>query len=167
MQLLIERIVEYISYIFLVSGVLIVTLGGLHALHSFILKEFFIRSQSEKEQFNNKDRHLFARRMILSLEFFLAVDIINTVSQPTWESLGFLASLVIIRSTLTFFLSKEIKGEYWSSVQFRTSCCYSGLAAITPDFDPESLNRIIINNKNILNRVRHYIGYLAITFGPD
>jgi uncharacterized membrane protein len=45
----------------------------------------------------------------LGLEFTLAADIIGSVSHPTYFELGILSIIVIIRTTLSYFLNKELE----------------------------------------------------------
>jgi uncharacterized membrane protein len=47
--------------------------------------------------------------MALGLDFFLAGDIIQTIVIPTWESLAILGGIVVIRTVIAFFLSRDLK----------------------------------------------------------
>lgn len=53
----------------------------------------------------------FARYLTLALELQLAADILSTSVAPTWDRIGKLAAIAIIRTALNFFLSKEMKEE--------------------------------------------------------
>ena len=53
----------------------------------------------------------FARYLTLALELQLAADILSTSVAPTWERIGKLAAIAIIRTALNYFLSKEMKDE--------------------------------------------------------
>jgi uncharacterized membrane protein len=53
----------------------------------------------------------FSRYLSLSLEFQLAADILMTAIAPTFDELGRLAIVAVIRTGLNFFLSKEMKEE--------------------------------------------------------
>jgi uncharacterized membrane protein len=53
----------------------------------------------------------FARYLTLALELQLAADILSTAVAPTWERIGKLAAIAIIRTALNYFLSLEMKGE--------------------------------------------------------
>ncbi len=50
----------------------------------------------------------FGSWLALALEFQLAADIVATTINPTWQSLGELGLLAIIRTFLNFFLQKEL-----------------------------------------------------------
>jgi uncharacterized membrane protein len=49
----------------------------------------------------------FAQLIVLGLDFFIASDIITTLSVPTLDEVLRLGGIVLIRSVLTFLLSKE------------------------------------------------------------
>lgn len=51
----------------------------------------------------------FGRMIILGLEFIVAADVIATTTAPDYHSLGILASLVGIRTFLTFFMNRELR----------------------------------------------------------
>ncbi|MFM7029336.1 MAG: DUF1622 domain-containing protein [Chakrabartia sp.] len=53
------------------------------------------------------------RGILLGLELLVGADIIATVTAPlTWESLGLLAGIVLIRTFLSFSLEVEIEGRW-------------------------------------------------------
>ena len=47
----------------------------------------------------------------LALEFQLGADILSTAVAPTWNEIGKLGAIAIIRTALNYFLSKEMKEE--------------------------------------------------------
>lgn len=53
----------------------------------------------------------FARYLTLALELQLAADILSTSVAPTWERIGKLGAIAIIRTALNYFLSREMKEE--------------------------------------------------------
>jgi uncharacterized membrane protein len=56
-------------------------------------------------------RLAFARYLTLALELQLAADILSTSVAPTWERIGKLAAIAVIRTALNYFLSRELKDE--------------------------------------------------------
>ena len=52
-----------------------------------------------------------AQYLALGLEFQLAADILVTAIAPTWEEIGKLAAIAAIRTTLNFFLAREMREE--------------------------------------------------------
>ncbi len=54
-------------------------------------------------------RARFGRALALALEFQLAADILATAVFPSFESLGQLALIAVIRTGLNFFLTRELE----------------------------------------------------------
>ena len=48
------------------------------------------------------------RWLALALEFELGADILRTAVAPTWNEIGQLAAIVVLRTALNYFLQKEI-----------------------------------------------------------
>lgn len=59
----------------------------------------------------NPVRLAFARYLTLALELQLAADILATSIAPTWDQIGKLAAIAVIRTVLNYFLNKEMKEE--------------------------------------------------------
>jgi uncharacterized membrane protein len=58
-------------------------------------------------------RAVFARSILLGLEFLVAADIIRTVAvQPSAENVAVLGLIVLIRTFLSFSLEAEIEGRW-------------------------------------------------------
>ena len=53
----------------------------------------------------------FARYLTLALELQLAADILSTSVAPTWDRIGKLAAIAVIRTALNYFLMREMKDE--------------------------------------------------------
>jgi uncharacterized membrane protein len=49
--------------------------------------------------------------LALALEFQLGADILSTAIAPSWEQIGKLGAIAVIRTALNFFLSKEMQDE--------------------------------------------------------
>ena len=56
-------------------------------------------------------RLTFAKYLSLALEFQLGADILGTTLAPTWEQIGMLGAIAVIRTTLNYFLGREMKEE--------------------------------------------------------
>jgi uncharacterized membrane protein len=56
-------------------------------------------------------RLAFARYLTLALELQLAADILSTSVAPSWDRIGKLAAIAIIRTALNYFLSREMNEE--------------------------------------------------------
>ena len=59
----------------------------------------------------NAIRLVLARYLALALEFQLGADILSTAVAPSWEQIGKLGAIAVIRTALNFFLSREMSEE--------------------------------------------------------
>ncbi len=53
----------------------------------------------------------FGTWLALALEFQLAADVLSTTVAPSFEALGKLGAIAIIRTFLNYFLNKELEAE--------------------------------------------------------
>ena len=53
--------------------------------------------------------------LALGLEFLVGKDIIESVVEPSWDELGKLAVIIVLRTLLTFFLGWELKGVHFEA----------------------------------------------------
>ena len=51
----------------------------------------------------------FGMWLLLGLEFELAADIIRSVVSPSWQDLGQLGAIAVIRTFLNYFLEKDLE----------------------------------------------------------
>jgi uncharacterized membrane protein len=90
-------------------GVLIIVGGIIHAVIAWFRGERLEGDSSAYAFF----RRQVGRAIILGLEFLVAGDIIHTVAAPlTFESLGLLAILILIRSFLSIEIEMELDGRW-------------------------------------------------------
>ena len=59
----------------------------------------------------NEIRLTLARFLALALEFQLGADILSTAVAPTWEQIGKLGAIAVIRTALNYFLTREMRDE--------------------------------------------------------
>ena len=50
-----------------------------------------------------------ARYLALAIEFQLAADILSTAVAPSWDQIGKLGAVALIRTTLNYFLMRELR----------------------------------------------------------
>ena len=100
-------IINYISLTLNIIGALITIWGIIVALSAFLVKEF--RRKEDCLKCNEVIRIKLGSYLVLALEFFIAGDIIKTIITPTWEGLGILGAIVVIRTILSYFLTKDLK----------------------------------------------------------
>jgi uncharacterized membrane protein len=88
------------------TGALIVGIGF------FIAAVQFIRAGLAHQTANfTAIRLVLARYLALALEFQLGADILSTAIAPSWQQIGKLGAIAVIRTGLNYFLSQEMQGE--------------------------------------------------------
>jgi len=85
----------------------------LFAVVSLIKGGFLLSKGDAKEDIFKKVRRILGHGILLGLEFLVAADIIHTVAvELTFESVGVLALVVLIRTFLSFTLDLELTGRW-------------------------------------------------------
>lgn len=54
-------------------------------------------------------RMLFGSAVAVSLELLLGADVLATAVAPSWDDIGKLSAIAVLRTGLNFFLEKELK----------------------------------------------------------
>jgi uncharacterized membrane protein len=57
-------------------------------------------------------RLTLARFLAIALEFQLGADILSTAVAPSWDAIGKLGAIAVIRTALNYFLSREMQEEH-------------------------------------------------------
>ncbi len=103
-----KSIIQYLARGVEFAAALIIGLAAIEAtVKSVIL--FFRRSAPPEEK--NGVRLTLGRWLAVALELELAADILNTAVTPSWNDIGKLAAIATLRTTLNYFLEKEIRQE--------------------------------------------------------
>ena len=93
-----------------VIGVLVIVIGLLYATVIFFEH---IRPRRRASEAYRLYRHDLGSAILLGLEFLIAADIIRSVGiSPTFESIGVLAGIILIRTFLSMALELEIEGHW-------------------------------------------------------
>jgi uncharacterized membrane protein len=98
------NIIYFFTILFGVFGAALIIYGGLRAIVSVILFEM---KKLQKEYY--QIRRDFTSKLVFGLEFFIAADVLKTLVTPTRDEILLLGAVVIIRTILGYFLSKESK----------------------------------------------------------
>lgn len=110
-----QHIIETAGSFMDVAGVTVMVVGALVSV-PMALRGFQPRrlpAGSEPLSVYRSYRQLLGRSILLGLELLVAADIIRTVAvTPTFESVGVLAIIVLIRTFLSFSLELEITGRW-------------------------------------------------------
>ena len=83
--------------------------GTISALWLFVPKPWTGRHPGEPEDRRKEEVRLkLGRWLAVALEFELAADILRTAVAPTWNEIGQLAAIAVLRTALNYFLQQEI-----------------------------------------------------------
>ena len=72
-------------------------------------------------------RLVLARYLAVALEFQLGADILSTAVAPTWNEIGQLAAIAVIRTALNYFLGQEMREEQATQSAERRVTAHAGL----------------------------------------
>jgi len=101
-MVLIQRSISFVGILIIVSGVVV-------SLYQYI-SYFFSGKITHHGAEINVIRLTLGRTLILGLEFIVAADMIGTTTTPDYYAVGILAIIVLIRTLLSYSLSREIMG---------------------------------------------------------
>ena len=97
------KIVDIAGVIAIIGGIVVVTVYFASAL----------LQGSERTEAYEHYRRGIGRALLLGLEILVAADIIRTVAiAPTFESVGVLALIVVVRTFLSWSLELELSGRW-------------------------------------------------------
>ena len=106
MEELLITAVGYLRLAVEAVGAAVVGLGVLSTAFLYVLSLLGLRNYT-----NTEIRLHLGRYLALGLEFQLGADILSTAVAPTLEDVELLAAIVVIRTVLNYFLSKELARE--------------------------------------------------------
>jgi uncharacterized membrane protein len=105
-QHLLHLLVQWLRLFLEAVGALVIAAGAVRGLMALAAT----RSAPAEAGFVSI-RLTLARYLSLALEFQLAADILSTAISPSWDEIGKLAAIAVIRTGLNYFLGLEIKAE--------------------------------------------------------
>ena len=91
-----------------VVAALIITYGAIEALVGLFRSD---PKPGPRRPFFSK-RMVFLRFgtwLLLGLEFELAADVVRSAIAPTWDQIGQLGAIAVIRTLLNYFLAKDVE----------------------------------------------------------
>ncbi len=104
----IQHILQLVIMGISIIGAIVVLWGIVESAASFFMMKVAPAGKSPIQE-SESIRQKLGAHLLLGLEIFIAADIIGSVASPTWERVGILASIVGVRTVLSYFLRMEIK----------------------------------------------------------
>lgn len=89
------------------TGAAVIGIGVAVALYKFARSLAARRTEPY-----NDIRLTLARFLALALEFQLGADILSTAVAPSWEQIGKLGAIAVIRTALNYFLTREMREQH-------------------------------------------------------
>jgi uncharacterized membrane protein len=86
-------------------AVVLIACGSVHALAGVV-------SALASSDVQAGGRRVFLRLgrwLLLAIEFTLAADVVRTAISPSWDDIGQLAAVAVIRTFLNFFLERDLE----------------------------------------------------------
>ena len=113
MEPLFKQLTFYLAYAIEAAAALIIAIGAARAVAGSVRMLFRGRAsdiENPVPAITQEDIRIeLGRWLALALEFELAADILRTAVAPSWNEIGQLAAIIVLRTALNFFLRKEIE----------------------------------------------------------
>ena len=106
MEHLLKSIADVLSLSLSAVAILVVAIGSIEAVIN-IVRVMLVRRTSHVDK--SAVWLQFAHWLIAALTFQLAADIVETTVVPTWDEIGRVAAIALIRTFLTYFLDRDIE----------------------------------------------------------
>jgi uncharacterized membrane protein len=109
MEFLVARVLGLLATIVDASAGVAIGVGMVAALVK--TAKLSVRRGTSLNSAMSEIRITLGRWLALALELALAADILRTVMIPTWDEIGKLGAIVVLRTVLNYFLEREIEQE--------------------------------------------------------
>lgn len=105
MQIL-KTIAEYASYFLEGAAIIVISVGAIQAVYLYARRLFVMKTDLNIFM---QSRLKLGLPLSLALGFLVGADIIKTAISPSWQEIGQLGAIVVIRIVLNFFLTRDMK----------------------------------------------------------
>ncbi|MGG5461398.1 DUF1622 domain-containing protein [Clostridium sp. B9] len=106
-----RHILEGAIWIINAISIIVLLWGVLLTVKDFIISEIKSKDRIEVVQKITVVKNCLGTYILLSLEILICADIIESILNPTFHDIIVLASIVVIRTVISFFLNKEIESN--------------------------------------------------------
>jgi len=100
-----EAITKHLSSTVEILAAIVIGVSLLKFLYKYV-KNIFSPNDG---QINQAIRIQFGSSLTVALELLLAADILATAIAPTWDDIGKLAAIAVLRTALNYFLERELR----------------------------------------------------------
>src|SRR6478609_7466305 len=106
MEEIVKMITQYLARFVEVGAAIIIGFSSIKALSLYVHDLVILRNTIIPRI---EIRQNLGRSLALALEFLLGADILQTAVAPTWDDIGKLAAIAVLRTGLNYFLAVELK----------------------------------------------------------
>jgi uncharacterized membrane protein len=108
MKAVAEAITKHLSSTVEILAALVIAISLIKFLYLYFRNVF---RMDDNGSINQRIRIQFGSSLALTLELLLAADILATAIAPTWDDIGKLAAIAVLRTALNYFLERELKNN--------------------------------------------------------
>jgi uncharacterized membrane protein len=102
-----EIITKHLSSTVEILAAFVISIALLKFLYKYLMHVF-----NPTDGITNQTIRIhFGSALALSLELLLGADILATAIAPTWDDIGKLAAIAVLRTALNYFLERELKNN--------------------------------------------------------
>jgi uncharacterized membrane protein len=105
MEEIAKTVTIYISHALEIVSATVIAAALLKLVYSYF-SSFTIRKNNLS---SSEARARFGSSVSVALELLLGADVLATAVSPSWDDIGKLAAIAVLRTALNYFLSKELK----------------------------------------------------------
>lgn len=111
MEEIAKTITIYISHTLEIVSAVVIGLAAIKLLYSFFEYLLIKQSLNKPPLWGGLEglRMTFGSAVAVSLELLLGADVLATAVAPSWDDIGKLAAIAVLRTGLNYFLEKELK----------------------------------------------------------
>jgi uncharacterized membrane protein len=106
MEELFDQVARTAGLLIEAAAVFVVAFG---AAEAFVKLMFLLATPGAGHGVRKDIWRRFGTWLLLGLEFALAADIIASVVSPTWQDIGQLGAIAVIRTFLNYFLERDLE----------------------------------------------------------
>ncbi len=106
MQKIVLILNDYVTNVCQILAIIVIMIGIIKALWTFLTKAVFKKDNLDAIRESRMEvGHAFS----LGLAFLIGSSILKSVIAPSWDDIGKLTAIIIIRTALNYFLMKEVE----------------------------------------------------------
>ncbi|EOU1917773.1 TPA: DUF1622 domain-containing protein [Clostridium perfringens] len=106
-----RHILEVAIWIINAVSIMVLLWGVLLTVKNFVISEIKSKDRIEAVKKITIVKNCLGTYILLGLEILICADIIESILNPTFHDIIVLASIVVIRTVISYFLNKEIESN--------------------------------------------------------